>query len=129
MNNKIIPTEDVKNEDLKREIENFKLFSQYGEFKSLNTDSITNISYNPNAPNYSAEYKINDDDNNIKQLKNRFNIKSNKNPKLLFKGAGNIKGSSVGYKEIQIIFNRNKEESVSCIDSIEFKPSEGDHNE
>ncbi|HDF7090433.1 TPA: tandem-type lipoprotein [Staphylococcus aureus] len=129
VNNKIIPTEDVKNEDLKREIENFKLFSQYGEFKSLNTDRITNISYNPNAPNYSAEYKINDDDNNIKQLKNRFNIKSNKNPKLLFKGAGNIKGSSVGYKEIQIIFNRNKEESVSCIDSIEFKPSEGDYNE
>ena len=68
MNNKIIPTEDVKRR-FKREIENFKLFSQYGEFKSLNTDRITNISYNPNAPNYSAEYKINDDDNNIKQLK------------------------------------------------------------
>ena len=68
VNNKIIPTEDVKRR-FKREIENFKLFSQYGEFKSLNTDRITNISYNPNAPNYSAEYKINDDDNNIKQLK------------------------------------------------------------
>ena len=46
-----------------------------------------------------------------------------KNPKLLFKGAGNIKGSSVGYKEIQIIFNR-KRSKRKCfyIDSIEFKP-------
>ncbi|RYL23108.1 Csa1 family protein, partial [Staphylococcus aureus] len=49
--------------------------------------------------------------------------KTSKTPKLLFKGSGDIKGSSVGYKEIEIIFSRSKEESIYYVDSVEFVPS------
>ncbi len=33
--NKIIPTKDIKDEKIKKEIENFKFFVQYGDFKDL----------------------------------------------------------------------------------------------
>ena len=62
-------------------------------------------------------------DRNIQQLKKRFNLKTSKTPKLLFKGSGDIKGSSVGYKEIEIIFSRSKEENIYYVDSVEFVPS------
>ncbi|WP_398572730.1 Csa1 family protein, partial [Staphylococcus aureus] len=34
-NNKIIPNEEIKDEKLKKEIENFKFFVQYGSFKGI----------------------------------------------------------------------------------------------
>lgn len=123
MNNRIVLVKDVKDKKLKDEIESFKLFSQYGNFNHFDKNEITNISYNPNAPNYSAEYKMKKNDRNIQQLKKRFNIKSSKTPKLLYKGSGDLKGSSVGYKEIAIIFSRSKEESIYYVDSVEFVPS------
>lgn len=123
VNNRIVLVKDVKDKKLKDEIESFKLFSQYGNFNHFDKNEITNISYNPNAPNYSAGYKMKKNDRNIQQLKKRFNIKSSKTPKLLYKGSGDLKGSSVGYKEIAIIFSRSKEESIYYIDSVEFVPS------
>ncbi|HFQ1527775.1 TPA: tandem-type lipoprotein [Staphylococcus aureus] len=111
VNNRIVLVKDVKDKKLKNEIESFELFSQYGNFNHFDRNEITNISYNPNAPNYSAEYKMKKNDRNIQQLKKRFNLKTSKTPKLLFKGSGDIKGSSVGYKEIEIIFSRSKEEA------------------
>ncbi|HDA6672379.1 TPA: Csa1 family protein, partial [Staphylococcus aureus] len=94
------------------------LFSQYGNFNHFDRNEITNISYNPNAPNYSAEYKMKKNDRNIQQLKKRFNLKTSKTPKLLFKGSGDIKGSSVGYKEIEIIFSRSKEEAFIMLTAL-----------
>ncbi len=123
VNNRIVLIKDVKDKKLKNEIESFELFSQYGNFNHFDRNEITNISYNPNAPNYSAEYKMKKNDRNIQQLKKRFNLKTSKTPKLLFKGSGDIKGSSVGYKEIEIIFSRSKEESIYYVDSVEFVPS------
>ncbi|MCE3320560.1 tandem-type lipoprotein, partial [Staphylococcus aureus] len=35
IDNKIIPTKDIKDEKIKKEIENFKFFAQYGNFKDL----------------------------------------------------------------------------------------------
>lgn len=128
-NNKIIPLKQIVDEKVKKEIEEFKFFVQYGNFKELENYKDGEVTYNPEAPIYSAQYQLKNSDYNVEQLRKRYNIPTQKAPKLLLKGSGNIKGSSVGYKEIQIIFNRNKEESVSCIDSIEFKPSEGDYNE
>ncbi|MGT0185822.1 Csa1 family protein [Staphylococcus aureus] len=56
-------------------------------------------------PSYSAKYQLTNDDYNVKQLRKRYDISTSKNfPKLLLKGSGNLKGSSVGYKDIEFTF-------------------------
>ncbi|EVY80467.1 hypothetical protein U332_02107, partial [Staphylococcus aureus H79477] len=63
-------------------------------------------------------------DYNVEQLRKRYNIPTQKAPKLLLKGSGNLKGSSVGYKNIEFTFIENKEENIYFTDSIYFNPSE-----
>ena len=64
VDNKIMPTKQIKDEKLK-EIENFKFFSQYGNFKDLKDYKDGEVSYNPN-PNYSAKYQLSNNDFNVK---------------------------------------------------------------
>ncbi|USC65210.1 tandem-type lipoprotein, partial [Staphylococcus aureus] len=101
VDNKIIPTKEIKDEKIKKEIENFKFFVQYGNFKDLSKYKDGDISYNPEVPSYSAKYQLTNDDYNVKQLRKRYDIPTSKAPKLLLKGSGNLKGSSVGYKDIE----------------------------
>ncbi|HEH8540411.1 TPA: tandem-type lipoprotein [Staphylococcus aureus] len=108
VDNKIIPTKDINDEKIKKEIEIFKFFAQYGNFKDLSEYKDGDISYNPEVPSYSAKYQLTNDDYNVKQLRKRFNIPTNKAPKLLLKGTGNLKGSSVGYKDIEFTFVEKK---------------------
>ncbi len=124
VDNKIIPTKDINDEKIKKEIENFKFFAQYGNFKDLSEYKDGDISYNPEVPSYSAKYQLTNDDYNVKQLRKRFNIPTNKAPKLLLKGTGNLKGSSVGYKDIEFTFVEKKGENIYFSDSLHFKPSE-----
>ena len=123
-NNKIIPTKQINDEKLKKEIENFKFFVQYGNFKNLKDYKDGNVSYNPNVPSYSAQYQLKNDDYNVQQLRKRYDIPTKKAPKLLLKGDGDLKGSSVGYKDIEFIFVENKEENIYFTDSLNFNPSE-----
>ena len=44
--NKIIPTKPLPNDKLRKEIENFKFFVQYGDFKDINDYKDGDISYN-----------------------------------------------------------------------------------
>ena len=122
--NKIIPTKQIKDEKLKKEIENFKFFVQYGNFKNLKDYKDGIVSYNPNVPSYSAQYQLKNDDYNVQQLRKRYDIPTKKAPKLLLKGDGDLKGSSVGYKDIEFIFVENKEENIYFTDSLNFNPSE-----
>ncbi|QFZ08672.1 tandem-type lipoprotein [Staphylococcus aureus] len=124
INNKIIPTEEIKDENIKKEIENFKFFAQYGNFKDLKNYKDGDISYNPEAPSYSAKYQLTNDDYNVKQLRKRYDIPTKKAPKLLLKGTGNLKGSSVGYKKIEFTFLENKNENIYFTDSLHLEPSE-----
>ena len=48
--NQIIPTKPIPNDKLKKEIENFKFFVQYANFKDINDYKNGDISYNPNIP-------------------------------------------------------------------------------
>ncbi|HCC5684701.1 tandem-type lipoprotein [Staphylococcus aureus] len=123
-NNKIIPTEEIKDEKLKKEIENFKFFVQYGSFKGIENYENDDISYNSEAPIYSAKYKLKNDDYNVKELRKRYNIPTEKAPKLLLKGSGDLKGSSVGYKEIEFIFLENKKENIYFSDGLNLIPSD-----
>ncbi len=160
VDNKIIPTKEIKDEKIKKEIENFKFFVQYGDFKNLKnykdgdisynpevpsysakyqlTNDDYNVkqlrkrydiptskapSYNPEVPSYSAQYQLTNDDYNVKQLRKRYDIPTSKAPKLLLKGSGNLKGSSVGYKDIEFTFVEKKEENIYFSDSLDYKKS------
>ncbi|WP_031762852.1 tandem-type lipoprotein [Staphylococcus aureus] len=122
--NKIIPTKPIADDKLRKEIEDFKFFVQYGDFKDINDYKDGDISYNPNVPSYSAKYQLKNDDYNVKQLRKRYNIPTNKAPKLLLKGDGDLKGSSIGSKNLEFTFVENKEENIYFSDSINFKPTE-----
>ncbi|HII0829617.1 TPA: tandem-type lipoprotein [Staphylococcus aureus] len=122
--NRIIPTKPIADDKLRKEIENFKFFVQYGDFKDINAYKDGDISYNPNVPSYSAKYQLKNDDYNVKQLRKRYNIPTNKAPKLLLKGDGDLKGSSIGSKNLEFTFVENKEENIYFSDSINFKPTE-----
>ncbi len=124
VDNKIIPTKEIKDEKIKKEIENFKFFVQYGDFKDLSKYKDGDISYNPEVPSYSAKYQLTNDDYNVKQLRKRYNIPTNKAPKLLLKGTGNLKGSSIGYKKIEFTFVEKKGENIHFSDGLHFNPSE-----
>ncbi|HDI0146534.1 TPA: tandem-type lipoprotein [Staphylococcus aureus] len=124
VDNKIIPTKGIKDENIKKEIENFKFFAQYGSFKDLSKYKDGDISYNPEVPSYSTKYQLTNDDYNVKQLRKRYNIPTNKAPKLLLKGTGNLKGSSVGYKDIEFTFVEKKGENIYFSDSLHLEPSE-----
>ncbi|HDF2622218.1 TPA: Csa1 family protein, partial [Staphylococcus aureus] len=82
------------------------------------------ISYNSEAPIYSAKYQLKNDDYNVKELRKRYNIPTEKAPKLLLKGSGDLKGSSVGYKEIEFIFLENKKENIYFSDGLNLIPSD-----
>ncbi|MBD6894026.1 Csa1 family protein, partial [Staphylococcus aureus] len=99
-------------------------FVQYGDFKDINDYKDGDISYNPNVPSYSAKYQLSNDDYNVKQLRKRYNIPTNKAPKLLLKGDGDLKGSSVGSKNLEFTFVENKEENIYFTDSVQYTPSE-----
>ncbi|HDE0614760.1 TPA: tandem-type lipoprotein [Staphylococcus aureus] len=123
VDNKIIPTKDIKDENIKKEIENFKFFAQYGNFKDLKKYKDGDISYNPEVPSYSAKYQLTNDDYNVKQLRKRYDIPTSKSPKLLLKGSGNLKGSSVGYKNIEFTFVEEKGKNIYFSDSLDYKKS------
>ena len=53
--NQIIPTKPIQDDKLKKEIENFKFFVQYGNFKDINDYKNGDIPYNPNVPSYSEK--------------------------------------------------------------------------
>ncbi|MEN0450741.1 Csa1 family protein, partial [Staphylococcus aureus] len=61
-------------------------------------------------------------DYNVKQLRKRYDIPTNKAPKFILKGTGDLKGSSVGYKKIEFTFVEN--ENIYFSDGLIFKPSE-----
>ncbi|WP_423830502.1 tandem-type lipoprotein [Staphylococcus epidermidis] len=126
--NKIIPTKPIPNDKLKKEIENFKFFVQYANFKDINDYKNGDISYNPNVPSYSAKYQLSNNEYNVKQLRKRYDIPTKKAPKLLLKGDGDLKGSSVGSKNLEFTFVENKEENIFFTDAVQFTPSEDDES-
>ena len=125
-NNKIIPIKKIEDSKIKREIDEFKFFAQYANFKELNDYKNGNISYNPNVPSYSAEYDLENSDYNVKQLRERYDIPTKQAPKLLLKGTGDLKGSSIGTKDVEFTFTEGKQENIYFSDSMNFMPSEDD---
>nr|WP_305850446.1 tandem-type lipoprotein [Staphylococcus hyicus]MDP4464288.1 tandem-type lipoprotein [Staphylococcus hyicus] len=123
VNNKIIPAESIENKKVEKEIENFRFFVQYANFKDLNSYGQGHFDYNPNVPSYSAEYQLSNDDYNVKQLRKRYYIPSKHAPKLLLKGIGEFKGSSIGYQDLEIQFEESKNRNIFFNDFVNLQPS------
>ncbi|WP_394274462.1 tandem-type lipoprotein [Staphylococcus hyicus] len=124
VNNKIIPKKPIKDEKVRKEIEDFRFFVQYANFKNIEKYGFGKFDYNPNVPSYAAEYHLSNDDYNVKQLRKRYDIPTDNAPKLKLKGTGDLKGVSVGYKELELDFKETKNESIYFSDMVNFKPSE-----
>ncbi|WP_305850449.1 tandem-type lipoprotein [Staphylococcus hyicus] len=123
VNNKIVSTKVIKDKKILDEIEKFKFFVQFANFKDLNSYGQGHFDYNPNVPSYSAEYQLSNDNYNVKQLRKRYDIPSKKAPKLLLKGIGEFKGSSIGYQKLEIQFEESKNRNIFFSDFIKLKPS------
>ena len=46
----------------------------------------------------------------------------------MLKGDGDLKGSSVGSKNLEFTFVENKEENIFFTDAVQFTPSENDES-
>ncbi|WP_050964039.1 tandem-type lipoprotein, partial [Staphylococcus aureus] len=122
-NNKIVLLDKVEDKKLKHKIENFKFFGQYADFKDLKNYKNGKISSNENVPYYEAEYKIENSDRNVKKLRNVYPITTSESPTLKFHIDGDIKGSSIGYKKVEYIFSKQKDNQISVSDFLNFNPS------
>ncbi|HCY8319320.1 TPA: tandem-type lipoprotein [Staphylococcus aureus] len=122
-NNKIILLDKVEDQKLKERIENFKFFGQYADFKSLKSYNNGDVSINSNVPSYDAKFKMSNKEENVKQLRNRYNIPTNKAPILKMHIDGDLKGSSVGYKKLEIDFSKEENSELSVVDSLNFQPA------
>ncbi|MBE5665115.1 tandem-type lipoprotein [Staphylococcus sp. SS60] len=121
-NNKIILLDKVNDSNLKERIENFKFFGQYANFKDFENYNNGDVSINWNVPSYDVEYKMSNKDENVKQLKSRYNIPTDKAPMLKMHIDGDLKGSSVGYKRLEIDFSK-EDMDISVIDYLSYKPA------
>ena len=50
------------------------VFLSIWNFKNLKDYKNGNVSYNPNVPSYSAEYQLSNEDDNVKQLRKKYDI-------------------------------------------------------
>ncbi|HCD2632753.1 TPA: tandem-type lipoprotein Lpl5, partial [Staphylococcus aureus] len=101
---------------------NFKFFGQYANFKDLENYNNGDVSINWNVPSYDVEYKMSNKDENVKQLRSRYNIPTDKAPMLKMHIDGDLKGSSVGYKRLEIDFSK-EDRDISVIDYLSYKPA------
>ncbi|HDG5660755.1 TPA: tandem-type lipoprotein [Staphylococcus aureus] len=125
-NNKIVLLDNVEDEKLKQKIENFKFLSQYADFKDLKNYQDGSITTNENVPSYEAEFKLNNSDENVKKLREVCPITTKKSPVLKLHIDGDIKESSIGYKNIEFNFSKVKDEETAVRDFVNFGPSDGD---
>lgn len=104
----------VEDENIKQKIENFKDLKNYKNGR---------ISSNLNVPYYEAEYKRNNSDGNVKKLREKYPITTKQSPILKLHIDGDIKGSSVRYKQIEYTFSKEKDDETFMSDFLNFGPS------
>ncbi len=115
----------VEDSKLKNKIENFKFFSQYADFRDFKNYKNGNISSADNVPSFDAEYQISNTDKNVKKFREVYPITTKKSPVLKLHIDGDIKGSSIGYKNIEFNFSKVKDEETAVRDFVNFGPSDG----
>ena len=77
----------------------------------------------------SEKFKVSNKDENVKQLRSRYNIPTDKAPILKMHIDGDLKGSSVGYKKLEIDFSKEENSELSIVDSLNFQPAKNKDDE
>ncbi|EGO8882625.1 tandem-type lipoprotein [Enterococcus faecalis] len=113
--------EEIEDEQLKNKIENFQFFVQYANFKEFKKYKNLRKMYNPEVPMYELEYQLTNDDWNVKQLRERYDIPTKEAPTLVLSGVGALGGSTLGHREMTIQFT--KKPPIFFSDSIDYQPS------
>ncbi|MGV3238564.1 tandem-type lipoprotein, partial [Staphylococcus aureus] len=129
INNKIILLDKVEDTNLKKRIENFKLFKQYANLKEVTNYNNGDVSITENVPTYDAKFKMSNKDDNVKQLRSRYNMHTDKSPVLKMHIDGNWKGSSMSYKKLEIDFSKGEKNDLSVIDSLNCQPAKVDEDD
>ncbi|RIM33154.1 Csa1 family protein, partial [Staphylococcus caprae] len=76
------------------------------------------------VPDYILEYDLNNKEYNVKKMIDKFNFSNNVSSKLTFKSVGDVKGNSLGYKNIELTILDKKGCKISVLDSVEYSPTE-----
>lgn len=118
---------EVSDSSLRKKIENFQFFVQYGEFKHLSKYKSIHKMYNPEVPMYEFDYQLTNDDPNVKQLRKRYNIPIDKAPFLVLSGRGDLENTSISSKELTFQFS--KKPAVYFTDSIDYQPANAEDNQ
>ncbi len=77
-NNKIIPLKQIVDEKVKKKLKNLNSLYNTGISKELENYKDGEVTYNPEAPIYSAQYQLKNSDYNVEQLRKRYNIRRKK---------------------------------------------------
>ena len=59
----------------------------------------------------------------VKELRSRYNISTEKSPILKMHIDGDLKGSSVGYRKLEIDFSKRENSKLSVIEFLSYKPA------
>ncbi|MDP4449304.1 tandem-type lipoprotein [Staphylococcus hyicus] len=121
--NKLILREDNVNEEIKRKVEKFKFFVQFGELKELDRYLERNAIYNNQAPNYLMSYYIKNNDKNLKQIQSAYGLNVGEKPRLEIYGDGELKNNSKISANIEYILNDKKDRYVDS--EVIYLPKRG----
>ncbi|HCW9332986.1 TPA: tandem-type lipoprotein Lpl1, partial [Staphylococcus aureus] len=95
----------------------------YANLKELRKYNNGDVSINENVPSYDVEYKMSNKDEIVKELRSRYNISTEKSPILKMHIDGDLKGSSVGYRKLEIDFSKRENSKLSVIEFLSYKPA------
>ncbi|UWF57057.1 tandem-type lipoprotein [Staphylococcus hyicus] len=122
-NNELILKDKNVNEDIKKKVNKFKFFVQFGNLNNLNRNETRNETYNSQAPNYSISYHLNPSDDNLKQIQKHFGVKIGRKPRLEIYGDGNFKSDTFNSNTIEYAFDDDAEGYLSSSVAYRAKKS------
>ena len=96
------------------------------KIKNLDKYKNVSISSNPNVPKYEAEYQLDNNNYNVKRIRDLYDVSTKKAPILKMQSVGELKGNSIGYKNIEYIFSQNEDENIKFSNYVNFQPSKGE---
>ncbi|MEX2948433.1 Csa1 family protein [Staphylococcus warneri] len=109
---------------IEKKVDQFKFLSEIANYKNIKDYQNGDITYNySDNPSYTAEYQLNNHDDNVKAIKNYFDIHTNQAPKVKFEETGNIGANQIGKQIIEYNFVDNDDETITFTDLVSFVPS------
>ena len=125
--NQLILKDNNVDEDIKRKVKNFKFFVQFGNLSDLDKYKEKNASYNSMVPNYSIRYHLNQNNDNLKEIQNLYEIKAGESPELNIYGDGDFKSDAIDSNTINYKLKGKTWKYFSSV--VSYLPKRGKINE